>query len=123
MDGGIVFGGYDKAKIKDVNVNVTLPISNSIDQCPSGYIVQVQGMELNLANGTTASLLAPGSGSAFQACVDLSEGSNTIDYDIWQRFVNISGSTPTGRAFGPYSFYSMLVLAAGAFVDPQLRFS
>ena len=107
-DGSLTLGGYDKAKI--AGPNVTLPLDPH-DQ----LLVQVTDMILNLKNGTSISILGPSVGSSFQAIVDNRLETIAISNDIWQRFLNTTGSEETqpyetGRSLGPTSYWSMTVL-------------
>ena len=70
IDGNLTVGGYDAAKT--LGTNVTLPFTNSEpENCPSGYIVTITEIKMNLKNGSSPSILgASNKGSAMRACVD-----------------------------------------------------
>ena len=108
-DGSLVLGGYDQAKI--AGNNVTLPMAPN-DQ----LLISVSDMVLNFKNGTNTSLLGPSRGSSFKALVHPRIESITLSNDIWQNFLNFTGSKETapyetGRSTGPTSYWSMKVLA------------
>jgi hypothetical protein len=65
MDGGLVLGGYDRAKIEgNTEQNYTGSISSSHDLCLSGMTVTITGITLHFPNGTEPNLLDPELGSA-----------------------------------------------------------
>ena len=111
MDGSVVLGGYDRAKI--TGSNVTLPFQYR-DTCISGLIISVTDITMNLKNGSNPSILGESQGSAIQACVDPVNDYMSLDNYIWSRFVNVSGVVETGRILGPINFWTMTVLADGA---------
>lgn len=66
MDGQMVFGGYDRAKVQGPNITASiLPWSLA---CPSGMYITVTSMGLDFPNGTTADMLST---SALGACLQL----------------------------------------------------
>jgi hypothetical protein len=64
MDGQLVLGGYDAAKV--TGPNVTANIIPWTVSCPSGMYVTVQNMVLDFPNGTNADMLFP---STLSACL------------------------------------------------------
>ncbi|KAI6353508.1 hypothetical protein MCOR25_008957 [Pyricularia grisea] len=70
IDGSVVLGGYDKARIKPGAKRYTQPIAaDKPQQCPSGLVVSINDMELNFPNGTNFSIFPKSRSSAIQACV------------------------------------------------------
>lgn len=66
VDGQLVFGGYDAAKI--MGPNITRKLREPTVSCPSGMYLTITNMILDFPNGTTADMLAP---TALSACVRL----------------------------------------------------
>ncbi len=68
MDGSIVFGGYDAAKVRGSD-NYTARIAES-SLCPAGLTVTISEILLNFPNGSTPNLLDPSSGNTLlRACI------------------------------------------------------
>lgn len=105
MDGSLILGGYDAAKIS--GRNITLPFSTEND-CLRGYVATISDIKLNLVNGSTPSILGPSHGSAMKACVAPDYPVMTLSIDIWTAFVEASGVTELGRSFGT-NYYGMLI--------------
>lgn len=105
MDGSLIFGGYDAAKIS--GKNITLPFSSEND-CLRGYVVTISDIKLNLVNGSTASILGPSHGTAMRACVAPDYPIISLSVDIWTAFVEASGVIEVGRSFGT-NFFGMLI--------------
>lgn len=90
MDGHLVLGGYDAAKVTGPNITRSLlPPSAS---CPSGMLMTVTNMILGFPNGTRADMLAP---STLSACIQ-------PDYPVimsprfdpfFQRFLDLTGTS------------------------------
>ena len=112
MDGSLVFGGYDQAKI--IGPNVTLPFQYDQD-CPSGYIVTVTDITANMINGTNQSL-AMSSDFPIKACVKPDADYISLPQDMWASFVNAGAGDQTGRSTGPINQWTMLVVADTAYV-------
>lgn len=64
MDGQIIFGGYDAAKV--VGEPFTQPLQNASANCQSGMYLTITNMLLNFPNGTTSDL---NPSSALTACL------------------------------------------------------
>ncbi|KAL9125911.1 MAG: hypothetical protein Q9217_004946 [Psora testacea] len=112
MDGNLILGGYDQAKI--TGDNVTLPIGYQ-NGCASGYVIAVTDITMNLKNGSNSSILGESQGSAIKACVEPDVDWISINADIWSPFVTISGVKEIGRWTGPINYQTMRVLASGAY--------
>ena len=110
MDGSLVLGGYDKAKV--MGNNITLPFSESLN-CISHLIVTITDIKMNLKNGSNPSILGPSAGSAFKACIKPDVHVTGLSSDIWSSFVGISGVHEIGRSDG-INFWGMLISAKGA---------
>lgn len=111
MDGNVVLGGYDQAKID--GPNVTIPINN-IDLCLSGFVISITDIQMNLRNGSNPSILGEQRGSSIRACVAPNVDYLSVGYDIWSAFVNVSGVEETSRTTGPFHYYTMNVAASSA---------
>lgn len=114
-DGDLVLGGYDSAKIS--GSNITLPFTDD-DSCPSGNIVTITDIKLDLTDGSTSSILGPSAGSALKACVVPTHAVLDLPEDIWSAFVAASGvklysNTSSGRSFG-YGWLGWLVDTDGS---------
>lgn len=105
MDGTLVFGGYDAAKL--TGDNVTQPLT--IDQgCISALTVTVTDIVMDFVNGSHKSIFGPQSGSALRMCIQPQFPTITVPSSIWDAFVNASGKgDEIGRALG-ISGYGML---------------
>ena len=97
MNGNMVFGGYDAAKSQGPNTTSRLVYQK---QCPSGLVVTITDITLNLKNGSNPSILGSSHGSAMQACLDLEHPLITLPRDIYDGFVNFGGGTPFNRSTG-----------------------
>ena len=113
MDGGLVMGGYDRAKL--TGPNVTMPINN-VDLCSSGFVIQIADIQMNLKNGSNPSILGEQLGSSIKACVKPDIDSINFGYDVWANFVQISGVQETKRVTGPLHYWTMNVAADSAYV-------
>ena len=111
MDGSLVLGGYDQAKIS--GPNVTLPMNYDV-ACDSGFLVSITDITMNLKNGSNPSIMGSSQGSAIKACVMPEVDYISISNDIWDTFLNISMNQETGRSGGPINYWTMLIAAAGA---------
>lgn len=61
MDGGLILGGYDAARV--TGKNITLPlIQDKQYHCGSGLVIQITDIKMNLKNGTDASILGKSQG-------------------------------------------------------------
>jgi hypothetical protein len=89
MDGQLVLGGYDAAKV--MGPNITQKLLPSATQCGSGMYVTVTNMILGFPNGTKADMLAP---SLYSACIQLDWPTvASFRYDpFMERFENDTGT-------------------------------
>ncbi|EPE04026.1 aspartic-type endopeptidase [Ophiostoma piceae UAMH 11346] len=74
LDGSVVFGGYDKAKV--AGTKYTQAMTDNVAECPSQLLVTVSDIVLNFANGTDASIFSASKAPAFLAC--LTPGLSTL---------------------------------------------
>ena len=112
-DGGLVFGGYDAAKV--VGSNVTIPFAPSA-ACANGYVITVTDIKMNLKNGSNPSIIGQSMGSSLKACVQTDFGPITLSENIWWAFTNVTGVAEVGRSFSPFNYFGMLIPANGAYV-------
>lgn len=105
MDGNLVFGGYDAAKI--AGNNITLPFITD-SHCPEGYIVTISDIKMNLLNGSNPSILGPSAGSALRACIGPGYPLMSLSQDVWDAFVKVSGVREVGRS-NQTNFFGMLI--------------
>jgi len=89
MDGQLVLGGYDAAKV--MGPNITQKLLPSAVGCGSGMYLTVTNMILGFPNGTKADMLAP---SVITACIQLDFPSvASFRYDpFMERFQNYTGT-------------------------------
>lgn len=64
MDGQLVLGGYDAAKV--TGPNITQKLMPSTANCQSGMYLTITNMVLGFPNGTKSDMLAP---SMLSACI------------------------------------------------------
>ena len=112
VDGNLVLGGYDQAKVN--GPNVTMPITNAIVDCESGLVVPIADIEMNLRNGSNISIMGEQLGSSFKACVKPDQDSINFAHDIWANFVEVSGVKETKRTGAPLHYWTMNVEAETA---------
>lgn len=89
MDGQLILGGYDAAKI--TGPNITRELLPSTSSCGSGMILTITNMILGFPNGTKADMVAP---SILSACIQLDfPAFATPRYDPFvARFENDTGT-------------------------------
>ncbi len=106
MDGSLVFGGYDAAKIQGTT-NHTDRITVSA-LCSTGLTVTISEISLNFPNGSTPNLLNPLFGSTLiQACISF--GSNLMTLPLspyYERFEAWTETTSITRSVGN-DFFTM----------------
>jgi hypothetical protein len=89
MDGQLVLGGYDAAKV--TGPNITQKLLPSAVGCGSGMYLTVTNMILGFPNGTKADMFAP---STLSACIQLDfPNVASFRYDpFMERFENYTGT-------------------------------
>ncbi|ESZ93554.1 putative aspartic-type endopeptidase [Sclerotinia borealis F-4128] len=107
LDGGFIFGGYDRAKVTGANYTRTLTYSRTA--CSSGMLVTITNLVLNFPNGTDASMFGGIESDAIQACIEPSYPVlltlPTNPYFI--NFEQLTNGDLIDRSFGTY-YYGML---------------
>jgi len=104
MDGSIVIGGYDKAKV--VGNRTTLPL-NTGGKCASGMLITVSQIIMNFPNGTAPDILK---GNTMSACLVPDFPSlmtiPPVHFEAFQSFAGIVWEN-SARSFG-VNFWNML---------------
>ncbi|KAL8708456.1 MAG: hypothetical protein Q9225_007598 [Loekoesia sp. 1 TL-2023] len=117
-DGSLVLGGYDSAKIHGLNSTYPFAEDASGSKCPGGLVVTISNIALNLANGSSPSLLPPSAGSALRACLDPSFQLLQLPQDIFLNFLdvmNYRGNYPD-RSHG-INYWGMVVKSEDAYLS------
>ncbi|KAI3395352.1 hypothetical protein diail_1408 [Diaporthe ilicicola] len=106
LDGNLVLGGYDKAKVRGTGYSQAL--STATDRCASGMLVTLADIRLNFVNGTTASIFPSDASAALAACLDPAYPTlMTVPlYPYWTNFETLTNSSATGRSTG-LNFFDM----------------
>lgn len=107
MDGSLVLGGYDKAKVKGTNASENIVATSA---CSSGLQVTVSEIMLNFPNGTNAGLFARGNlGNRLAFCIypDYPFLMSVPLTPYWTNFESLTNTQTTARSFG-LNFYTML---------------
>lgn len=106
LDGIMVLGGYDKAKV--AGKKVVQPLTTTNPACPSQLVVTITDIVLNFSNGTDASIFPASASAALQACI-------VPDYPVlmtlpldpfFGNFQLLTGTNITDRSFG-INFFGM----------------
>jgi hypothetical protein len=98
MDGSVVLGGYDRAKVK--GANSTQFITNIVDDnCNTGLILSVSDISMGFSNGSSLSILGANN-VASQFC--LVPGIHTLQLpgETLTSFINNAGGTFIGFSNG-----------------------
>lgn len=90
-DGNLVLGGYDQAKIKPNGQTITLPLDTS-GVCPGGLLVSVDDVQISYRNATANSIQRQYAEPTFQACIDPTFPGLMLTNNIFDHFVELSGS-------------------------------
>ena len=112
MDGSLVLGGFDAAKV--TGPNITLPTSTPDDLDTDCYLAIITDIKMNLKNGSSPSLFDANKGTAARACIEPHFDLLSLSQTIWETFLRISCSTYVSRSYSVVAFYGMLVKANGA---------
>jgi hypothetical protein len=108
LDGSLVIGGYDQAKVS--GPNYTAPLAKNDDNCDTRMVVTITDLVMNFANGTDASLFNGTRNTALKACVDPSYPVlMTLPLPYFKVFQNYTKQAESGfnRTFG-LPFYSVV---------------
>ncbi len=110
-DGSLILGGYDSAKITGKNITQQFAVDGS---CPSGLVITVTDINMNLNNGSNVSIIGESRGSAMRACIDPTFSPISLSDDIWWAFTNVTGVAEIGRSVSQINLWGMMVPANGA---------
>ena len=102
IPGRVILGGYDKAKVDPRGRGNDTYSLNQTPGCASGLQVRVNGIFVNLENGTKVNLLQ---GSVVdtrnppsrRACIDTYEQSIGLTPGLWESFQTYTDVNQTGR--------------------------
>ena len=98
MDGSLVIGGYDAAKIQGENHTSPLQVDQN---CPSNLLVTVTNIEMEAAaNGSVMSIMGGQKGHAIQMCITPDYPLITISEQLWNIFQELAGGSYVSRSFG-----------------------
>ena len=88
MNGYLVLGGYDKAKLAGANITQGIQCTQS---CPLGLTIMITDITVDAKNGSSPSILGS-SYRSLQACLDLSMETNIFPQDVYDNLVSITRS-------------------------------
>lgn len=112
VDGSLILGGYDSAKT--VGDKFTQPLQY-VPSCTSGLVAIITDIKMSLQNGSVVSIIGPSRGAALQACITPDAPTVNLPLNIWDTFLEISGSNAVGRSLG-INGWGMLISADTAYV-------
>lgn len=100
LDGSLVLGGYDKAKVS--GKGFTSAITTASGRCPTGLFMTLSDVLVHFVDGTTKSIFADESQALLAACIDPSYPSLTTipSSPYWSNFQKITDASITGRSTG-----------------------
>ena len=101
LDGNLILGGMDQAKIK--GENYTTPLASADSTCPTRFLVTVTDIVMDSTDGSSMSIIGPSHGSALQMCISPGYRLITLPYEISQNFYNNFSKTweyDNQRAYG-----------------------
>ncbi|KAI0509508.1 hypothetical protein F5B22DRAFT_648933 [Xylaria bambusicola] len=105
LDGILVFGGYDEAKVAGQPYTQDLEIR---PDCPTGMLLAIDDIILHFPNGTIASMVTPSGGGFSSYITPGNPGLMSLHYDpYFQEFEQITETTISYRTFG-LEYYTML---------------
>lgn len=106
LEGSLVLGGYDKAKVS--GTGYTSPISTGSDRCPTGLLMTLSDVRVNFVDGTQKSIFPDDSQSLVTACVDPSYPTLTtmLSSPYWSNFQKFTDASISGRSLG-LEWYNM----------------
>ncbi|KAK5047251.1 hypothetical protein LTR84_006773 [Exophiala bonariae] len=84
LDGNLVLGGVDVAKISGQNYTTGL---GDATLCPSGLVVSVSDMTMNFPNGTSASIMGGVSGQTVNYCIRPDFPLITVTPALWEQWM------------------------------------
>ncbi|CZT25161.1 uncharacterized protein RCC_10890 [Ramularia collo-cygni] len=97
MDGHLILGGYDAAKV--VGVPFTQPLRNASLACRSGMILPISNLLLNFPNGTSSDL---NPSAVLTACLqpDFPSIMTVPAEPYWWRFQDVTGTQFSNKSLG-----------------------
>jgi hypothetical protein len=106
LNGSMVFGGYDKAKVVGEPYTQFLVSDRSV--CSTGMLVTITDLVLNFPNGTNASLFPPAKTSSISACIvpDYPVLMTLPNAPYFNNFRTLTNAYIEGRSLG-IDFYSV----------------
>lgn len=119
MDGNLVFGGIDQARIKSMGNNYTDKIAPLDNPCPTGLEVSVTDISMLFANGTNTSIFgSPISSTKF--CIFPGQHWVQLPMDAIENFMDLSGGSYAGRTSRDMG--GLLFNSTGMFVTLRSQF-
>ena len=110
IDGSLVLGGYDTAKM--TGSNTTIPFTQD-QSCATHLVVVITDIKMNLKNGSNPSILGSSAGSAIKACIAPEFPIMSFSIDIWNSFKSVANVDDIGRSYG-INFWGMIISANGS---------
>ncbi|KAB8349635.1 hypothetical protein FH972_023654 [Carpinus fangiana] len=100
MDGSLVFGGFDRAKVTGDNYTASISTLD-LPSCPSGMLVTISSLALNFPNGSSPNLFTKQS-DAIAACIDPNYPTlMSLPADpYWDNFDDLTYTSSIGRSRG-----------------------
>ncbi|KAM5439351.1 hypothetical protein MferCBS31731_004773 [Microsporum ferrugineum] len=111
MNGSLVLGGYDKAKMG--GANLTAKFSDGVG-CPSSLLVYLSNIAVNHADGNKTSLFST-AGSALRACIKADNPQVTLPEDVFENLKKAfpgktvehsTGIYPNSLAYEPENIFA-----------------
>ena len=96
MDGTLVLGGFDSAKITLQNYTGKLDASS----CVTKVVLPLTDMTLVFPNGTSASLMSGTTGSTTNYCIDPQYPMITMNNDQWNNWMSAHPNSVFGERAG-----------------------
>ena len=121
MDGSLVLGGYDAAKITGENMTQAFSSLEDMKACPSSLIVFLTDVQVNFPNGTATSLFGTSAGTAMRSCIKPDIPLITFPQNVWQAFSDAIGGSYIAPS-GSYKLWGMDYSINGIF-DGNLTFT
>jgi len=117
MDGQIVFGGYDAAKV--TGDNYTSSLAPSTNACWGGMYVNLRDISLSFPNGSTASLTGS---STLSACLEpnLPVVLAFANNPYYNTFLELTGTSDLGSEGTPVLSYSGMLFPPNNVYDGDL---
>ena len=108
MDGSLIIGGYDAAKVVGPNITQNFTIDQG---CSSNLIVNVTDITMNLPNGSTVDILPTG----IKACIRPDYPILSFSDSVWRTFSGAAGGAYLNRSYG-LNVWGVDYEAAGVYV-------